>query len=155
MSVEQVLEERKAELTGHRIDADEAALLAAGVATPLPPRLTRWMLDYKLCGTEFALGEDEEESGLGVEMQWLTPAQMVSEAVDAYPGILAVPAGYLPVGMCLTGSGDPYVLAGAGDDPPLVRIPHEAAAGAERLDLARIERVAERLSDFLRAAEIE
>jgi hypothetical protein len=154
MSVERILERRSAELGGRVAEAAEVAALAAGAATPLPPLLAGWMLRFPLCGTEFALAEEEDESGLGVEMKWMTPGEMVSEAVDAYPGILAVPAGFLPVGMCLIGSGDPYFLEGAGDDPPLVRIPHDSAAGGERLDLGRIERVSARLGDFLSKAAI-
>jgi hypothetical protein len=153
MSVERVLESRRGELGGRAVARAEAEALAAGLTTKLPPLLAGWMIDYPLCGSDFSLDEEADESGLGVEMKWMTPAEMVGEAVEAYPGILAVPAGFVPVGMCLIGSGDPYFLAGAGEDPPLVRIPHEAAAG-ERLDLERIERVSAKLSDFLRRAEI-
>ena len=156
LSVEEVLKERKADLKGRTITPQEVSELTAGVGEKLlPAHLLDWLLSYPLVGTEFYLSEDEDESGLGAEMQWLTPAQMVSETVETYPGIVAGPLGYLPVGMCLTGSGDPYFLkTGSGDDPPLVRIPHEAADADGNLDVDRIEQVTPRLSDFLRKAEI-
>ena len=156
LSVEDVLKERKADLQGRIITPQEVAELTAGVGDKLlPAHLLDWLLSYPLVGTEFYLSEEEDESGLGAEMQWLTPAQMISETIETYPGILAGPIGYLPVGMCLIGSGDPYFLkTGSGDDPPLVRIPHEAADADGNLNVDRIEQVTARLSDFLRHAEI-
>ena len=156
MSVEDVLKRRKADLQGRTITAQEVAELTAGIGDKLlPAYLLDWLGSYPLVGTEFSLSEEEDESGLGVEMQWLTPAQMISETIDTYPGIVAVPLGYLPVGMCLVGSGDPYFLKiNPGDDPPVVRIPHEAADADGNLNSDLIEQVTPRLSDFLRKAEI-
>ena len=156
LSVEDVLERRKADLQGRTITSREVAELTAGIGDQLlPAYLLDWLLSYPLVGTEFYLSEEEDESGLGVEMKWLTPAQMISETIDTYPGILAGPVGYLPVGMCLVGSGDPYFLkTGTGDDPPVVRIPHEAAVADDNLNVDLIEQVTPRLSDFLRKAEI-
>lgn len=157
MSVEDVLKKRKADLQGRKITSQEATELTAGIGDKLlPANLLGWLLSYPLVGTEFSLSEDEDESGLGVEMQWFTPAQMISETSEAYPGIVAKPVGYLPVGMCLVGSGDPYFLKidSGGDDPPVVRIPHEAADADDNLNVNLIEQVSPRLSDFLRKAEI-
>ncbi len=156
LSVEDVLKERKADLQGRTITPQEVSELTAGVGDKLlPAYLLDWLLSYPLVGTEFYLSEEEDESGLGAEMQWLTPAQMVSETIETYPGILAGPLGYLPVGMCLVGSGDPYFLKiGPGNDPPVVRIPHEAADADDNLNVDLIEQVSPRLSDFLRKAEI-
>ena len=155
LSVEEVLKRRGAEFRGRTATAQEVAELTAGVGGELlPAHLLDWLLSYPLVGTEFSLSEEEDESGLGVEMQWLSPAQIISETTEVYPGIAARAEGYLPVGMCLVGSGDPYFLkTGSGDDPPIVRIPHEAAAG-DHLNLGLIEQVAPRLSDFLQKAEI-
>jgi hypothetical protein len=156
LSVEDVLKERRADLHGRTITSQEGAELTAGIGDKLvPPYLLDWLLSYPLVGTEFSLSEEEDESGLGAEMQWLTPAQMISETIETYPGIVAGPLGYLPVGMCLVGSGDPYFLkTGSGDDPPVVRIPHEAAGTDDTLNEDLIEQVTPRLSDFLRKAEI-
>ncbi len=121
----------------------------------LPAYLLDWLLSYPLVGTEFHLGEEEDESRLGVKMQWLSPAQMIRETMETYPGILAGPVGYLPVVMYRIGSGDPYFLkTESGDDPPVVRIPHEAADADDTLNADLIEQAAPRLSDFLRKDEI-
>lgn len=156
LSVEEVLKRRETELRGRTITAQEVAELTASVSGELlPAYLLDWLRSYPLVGTEFSLSEDEDESGLGVEMRWLSPAQLISETIEAYPGIPAGAVGYLPVGICLVGSGDPYFLkTGSGDDPPLVRIPHEAAGSVDYLDVSLIEQVSLRLSDFLRKAEL-
>ena len=156
MSVEDVLKKRKADFRGRTITSQEVAELTAGIGDKLlPTYLLNWLLSYPLVGTEFYRSEEEDESGLGVEMKWFTPAQMISETIEAYPGIAAKPVGYLPVGMCLDGSGDPYFLkTGSGDDPPVVRIPHEAADADDNLNVDMIDQVSPRLSDFLRKAEI-
>lgn len=156
LSVEEVLKRREGDLRGRIITSPEIAELNARIGRELlPDYLVDWLLSYPLTGTELYLSEEEDESGLGVDMKWLTPAQMISEAIEAYPGIAAGPLGYLPVGMCLSGSGDPYFLKiGAGDDPPVVRIPHEAVNMDDSLNLEMIERASPRLSDFLRKAKI-
>lgn len=154
--VAEILNDRRAELTGRRMTPAEGAEITAQFqADILPPSLSDWLLSHSLIGTEFYLGEEDDESGLGVEMQWLTPQQMISEASEAYPGIAATPLGYLPVGSCLTGSGDYYYLKPhTGDDPTLVRIPHEAATADGELKVESIERVSTRLGEFLRNADI-
>jgi hypothetical protein len=89
-------------------------------------------------------------------MQWLTPAQIISEATEAFPGVVAGAAGYLPVGSCLLGSGDPYFLKiEAAADPPVVRIPHDAVTDDEQLHSDSVELVSKSLSHFLQKAEFE
>ena len=156
MSVTDVLKRRAADLRGRTIDAQEAADIAARLGSGLlPARFLEWLRSHPLVGTEFSLSEEEDESGLGVDMKWLTPAQMIDEMTETWPGIAAAPAGYLAIGSCLDGSGDYYYLkAGTDDDPPLVRIPHEAVGPDDKLIEDRIQIVSPRLSDFLRKAEI-
>lgn len=157
MSVEEVLKRRGAALRGRTITPEEVAELTARLRGELLPAYLLDMLrSYPLVGAELSLSEEEDETGLGVEMLWLSPSQIISETVEAYPGIPAGALGYLPVGADLTGSGDPYFLKiGSGDDPPVVRIPHEAVDAAnEHLDVGLIEQVSPRLSDFLEKAEI-
>jgi hypothetical protein len=56
--------------------------------------------------------------------------------------------GYLPIGTCLIGSGDPYFLKVAdGKNPPVVRIPHDSPEGAEVISPS--------LEAFLQSAGIE
>lgn len=136
---------------GRTLFESERDLLGEVAGLPLP----RWFLDlvstYPLIESEATLDPEDDASGLGVEMLWLTPAAMHSEAIDAYPGIAAVRRGYLPVGACLLGSGDPYFLylSADNDDPPLTRIPHEGIDAQDELMTAAVEMVAPHLSDFL------
>ena len=118
---------------------------------PLPPPLAERLESLPLIGVNITLSEDIDASGLGVDLQWMTPAQMVSEATEVMPGILAVKLGYTPVGICIEGSGDPYFYRGM--DGAIVRIPHIAAIGG-LLDERQIEVVATSIDSFLESAEI-
>ena len=156
MSVEAVLERRKDELGGRSITNDEARDLQRDISPSLLPQwLLNLMATYPVIGARFRLSENQDQSGLGVDMKWLTPGQMVSEAKEAQPGIAAAVSSYLPIGMCLQGSGDPYFLqAGSGEDPPVVRIPHQALDGEYRLQEDQVEIVSENLSKFLSETEL-
>ena len=147
-----ILEERRHELTGRCISAAEELLLASR----LPFRID-WILallhTYPLIGTKFVLKADQEPSGLGVNLAWMTPENTITESLDLYPGIAAVGLGYVAVGVCLRGSGDPYfVRALEGDDPPLVRIPHELLNADLSLSESVVEVVSPSLSVFFRNA---
>lgn len=102
---------------------------------------------HALHGACFAVPEDVDASGLGAELQLLTLAQAREEAEDAYPGLAVRAGGYVPVGMCLLGSGDPYFIRTQdGLGGPLYRIRHDAihpigADGVVRYREDAIERV--------------
>lgn len=84
---------------------------------------------HGLHGASFAIPESSDASGLGADLQLLTRAQAREEAEDCYPGLAVAADGYIPVGMCLLGSGDPYFLRdGDGAGGPLYRIHHDAVA---------------------------
>jgi hypothetical protein len=144
-------------LTGRRITSEERARFGERFR-----ELQNWdwiadmMSRYKLAGTTFVLDEETDLSGLGAEMMWMTPDQMVDEAYEAYPGLPATKLGYIPLGICVLGSGDPYFLKIKDSlDPALVRIPHDAAAEEDTLQEHRIEPVSPSLSEFLQNAGIE
>jgi len=156
MNLDAVLARRKAEMTGKPVTAAESEVLRNKISAQLIPT---WLLDalmvYPIVGTRFRFSEEQDHSGLGVDMRWLTPAQTISEAIEAYPGIPASVCGYLPIGMCLQGSGDPYFLKMiSGDDPPVVRIPHQAVRENKLLE-DQVELVTEHLSTFLDQAKID
>lgn len=52
------------------------------------------------------VSEELDQSGLGVELKFLTSAQSLDEAENCWPGIGVAKDGYVPVGSCLYGSGD-------------------------------------------------
>jgi hypothetical protein len=157
MSVESALGKRLPELRGKSITPEETEEVKRRI---LAPQVPSWLLDllreYPLAGTAFRLSEDQDQSGLGVAMRWLTPPQMISETVETYPAIAAAASGYLPIGMCLKGSGDYYFLkTDSGDDPPVVRIPHDAVDGEYKLLEDQVEVVAQNLSTFFEETSID
>lgn len=155
MSIEAVLKKRREEFGGRAVTADEAAELPAALPFALPAWLVNLLRNYPLTESEFSLSEDDDASEMGAEIKWLTPAQMISEATECFPGMAAAPIGYLPVGMCLEGSGDPYFInINNGENPPPVRIPHEAIDDADALREEEIEIVSPSLSRFFKDAEI-
>lgn len=94
-------------LHGRRTEGEEIEQLLRSY-----PHFDQRLLDVwatlPLIGLGFALGDDEDESGMGAELQWMSPSQALDES--HYPGIAAVQLGYWPFGICLEGSGDPYFL---------------------------------------------
>jgi hypothetical protein len=136
-------------LPGRRATAAELELLKARLS-PLMADWCIWLMGaYDVIGYDVVLEPSDDPSGLGVEFRWMTPEQIISEATESEPGIAAGRHGLAPIGLCLSGSGDPYfVNTLASDNPPVVRIPHEAVHDGE-LDLAAIEVVSPSLSAFL------
>ena len=121
----------------------------------LPDWFVDLLIQTRLSGVHFSLTEYDDESKLGADVIWLTPRQIVSEATESQPGISIVPLGYLPIGACALGSGDPYFLdmREAINDPPVVRVPHDYA-GKAPYPLDRVERVTDSLSGFFRKAKL-
>jgi len=77
-----------------------------------------------LIGQTFSIPEEFDESGLGVEMERMSPKAQIEEAFEMFPGKLVIDKNYLPVGECLEGSGDPYFFDMNNSDWHLVRILH-------------------------------
>jgi len=128
MKVEEILNGLADKLNGRKISESEKKMLINELGSKLVPD---WYLDilcnHPLAGTSFSISEDKDLSEMGVEMKWLDPSQTLNEAKESYPGIIAINYGFLPVGMCLEGSGDPYFLKIDGSvDPEVVRIYHDS-----------------------------
>jgi hypothetical protein len=134
-------------------EADIRLLTSCLEGRLVPAWFLSMLRTYRLAGTCLTLEDEADESGLGVELIWLTPPQVISEATECQPGLSVVPQGYIPIGACAVGSGDPYFLdmRGGETDPPLVRVPHDFAVHA-RYPLDRIERVTTTLSGFFAKA---
>ena len=159
MTIRLTLDAMEEQLLGAKLSTEEENLLRTHFSsTLLPDWLINLLSDYPLIGVSFTLSEELDESRLGVEMKWLTPTGMVEEAYLFYPGILVLQLGYLPIGTCLTGSGDPYFLKMTidNDDPPLVRIPHDNILDEnDQLDESKFEPVSFSLSRFLELCQVE
>ena len=156
MVLETTLQSIRADLTGRFASDNELLDLQRAVPDTLVPLWFAEVLKaYPLIDSTFVLDQDNDVSGIGVDMRWLSPAQIVDECCEAFPGIAAVKLDYLPVGSCLEGSGDPYFVRMSGSqDPPLVRIPHEAVNAKEELDESRVELVSQSLSEFFKNSKV-
>lgn len=152
MNLLDVLSKRKNELTGRQITLEESEEL-----TQAFPEIPDWaiaiLLDYPITECDFDLSEEFDESGFGVSLRWMLPAQSISEATECYPGIAAITLGYIPFCICLEGSGDYYYIQFENTDPPLVRIPHPATDRDGQLVEQDIELVSSSLSKFFAIAE--
>jgi hypothetical protein len=94
-----------------------------------PAQWQEFIERHGLDGASFEIPETVDVSGLGADLQLLTLAQAREEAEDCYAGLAVGADGYVPVGMCLLGSGDPYFIReGDGAGGPLYRIYHDAVA---------------------------
>ena len=130
MNIETELAKVELLLTGEKSTTEEILSLKRRLPKELiPDWLCRLLTSFPLAGCYFEVDEDEDLSDMGVELLWLTPEGILSEVFDAYPGILVIKQGYLPIGACAIGSGDYYYLklTDGCNDPALVRIPHESA----------------------------
>ncbi len=114
-----------------------------------------WVLTtYAICGAEMSMNEEQDPSGLGIDLQWMSPKTALEEARDYYPGIAATKAGFVPFGLCNSGSGDPYFIETSSGR--VVRIPHEAAnPDDDSLDLEALDVLAPNIREFLSALTLE
>lgn len=137
------------ELGGGSLTESDVSVLEDSLGLRIPAGVVRELLAYPLAGLALVLDETADHSGLGAEIRWMTVEEIIDEAKNAYPGIVAIRFGYMPVGMCLEGSGDPYFIRLK--DGALVRIPHDAVEGRE-LCLSRVELVASSLRELVTGA---
>ena len=85
-----------------------------------------------IVGVDFEIDEKSDLSELGGDLRIMTSEQCIDEGLNCYPGILAAKSGYVPVGMCLEGSGDYYYINREdGALGPLYRIYHDAIENEE------------------------
>lgn len=102
--------------------------------------------DSSIINCTCSLTEFEDNSGLGVEMKWMSAEEQIDEAQNFYPGIVAIKKKFYPIGECLSGSGDPYFVKFDGNQWMVYRIPHNAIVNNE-LEIQQIEYVCQ--LDFL------
>lgn len=102
-----------------------------------------------LAGAYVTMTEADDNSGFGVDMQWMTVDEVLDEAQNATPGIQAARLGLLPIGKCLMGSAAPYFVDTKSMPYAVVRVPHDAVdAPTDILDETAVETVAPSLEDF-------
>lgn len=107
----------------------------------IPEYWLNFITKNKIIGCEFEVSEENDLSGLGADLKIMNIEQCISEATECYPGIAAIKEGYVPVAMCLAGSGDYYYIkATEGENGSLYRICHDAVK-EERVESSGIEKV--------------
>lgn len=92
-----------------------------------PDFWARFVSDSGLIGATAAVPEEQDQTELGVELEFLTLEQSVDETTNFWPGLGVANDGYVPVGSCICGSGDYYYIRITdGAAGPLYRIYHDA-----------------------------
>lgn len=95
----------------------------------MPPYWTNFLAAHRLLGREARIPVSADRSAVGAEIGFLDEAGSRSEALDFYPGLAVSADGFIPVGECLLGSGDPYFIQiSDGEGGPLYRIYHDAVS---------------------------
>jgi hypothetical protein len=112
----------------------------------LPSYWRAFLAAENLVGTHTTIPEEEDRSSVGAEICWFDDEGARSEKEELYPGIAVAKDGFIPVGGCDIGTGDPYficVMDGVGG--PLYRIYHDRVSEA---GYTREEAVAVVLTDY-------
>jgi len=93
----------------------------------LPNYWVEFISNNALIGATAEVPPPRDQSGLGTELAFLTEAQSTDEATNFWPGFAVANDGYVPVGSCLSGSGDYYYIRTTdGVAGPLYRVYHDA-----------------------------
>ena len=102
-----------------------------------------------IIGSDFEIDEESDISEVGGDLRIMTSDQCTNEATNCYPGILAIKDQYIPIAMCLEGSGDYYYInSNDGHSGPLYRIYHDSVEGDE-INKVGIEIVLESYENLL------
>jgi hypothetical protein len=103
----------------------------------MPPYWQMFLEQHRLIGRQFFVPVQSDLSGVGAVIEILDEQGIRTEQTEAYPGIGVSKAGYVTVGDCSSGTGDPYFInAHDGEGGPLYRIYHEEVID-ENYDPAR------------------
>lgn len=107
----------------------------------IPEYWQNFIAENEMIGRDFEISEDDDLSELGADLRIMNIEQCISEATECYPGIAAAKESYVPVAMCLSGSGDYYYIRSTeGENGSLYRIYHDAVNG-EYIEHDGIEKV--------------
>lgn len=134
---------------------DEASAIREFFGELVPEWYLEILMAHPLAGTSFTITSDVAGGPFDFRIEWLDAKEMIAEARDLYPGISALRDRFVPIGGCLTGSGDPYfVRFTEGNDPQVVQIFHDMADvdGGMRGEYGWV--VADSMSDFFERAQV-
>jgi hypothetical protein len=92
-----------------------------------PPEYNRFVKEHHLIGREVEIPEENDLSGAGASIELFDEANAIGESTDYYPGIVVKADGYVPIGGCAIGCGDPYFINLHDSQPgPVYRIYHDS-----------------------------
>ena len=92
----------------------------------LPEFWQRFVMDNALVDAELTIPEELDRSRAGAFIRILDEQAATVEARELFPGMGVFQDGFVPVGGCAIGTGDPYFInVNDGDAGPLYRISHE------------------------------
>ena len=92
----------------------------------MPPYWRSFIEAEGLAGKETEIPASADLSGVGACIEWLDDEGSRTESDDLYPGIVVAKLGYIAVGGCSLGTGDPYFIRKSdGEGGPLYRIYHD------------------------------
>jgi len=134
------LTENSSTFNGVKAESDEIEILKKSI--PNLEVLDCWVeliMKFKLIGIEIELDDLTDQSGIGGELQIMTLTETVEESTKFYPGIIAINKGYIPIGKCLEGSGDPYFLNFASGVMSVFRIPHDCLNSKDEFNTVVVE----------------
>jgi hypothetical protein len=95
----------------------------------LPNYWVEFISNNALTGATAEVPPPRDQSGLGAEIAFLIEAQSTDEATNFWPGLAVAGDGYVPVGSCLSGSGDYYYIrTNDGVAGALYRVYHDAVS---------------------------
>jgi hypothetical protein len=93
----------------------------------MTPEWKAFIAENNLLKRETVIPADRDKTGLGAVILWMSEASSTEEKEKFYPGIAVAPLGYIPVGECQYGSGDPYFISERGRPyGPLYRVYHDS-----------------------------
>lgn len=130
---------------------EQCAALAAALGRPLPRWLSRMLQTYPLSGAELswqAVPPDDDFDGRS-HVILAGPDMMARESTELTPGCEILSIGFVCIAADGDGTGDPYFISFAEDDPPVYRVHHEDDPADHRLGTHTATLVADHLSDFL------
>ncbi|WP_421976021.1 hypothetical protein [Roseivirga seohaensis] len=79
-----------------------------------------------LHGIHIEIPDDNDLSEIGATFKLMNEQNCMEEMQSFYPGILVKHKGYIPIGSCSNGSGDPYFInSNDGPNGKLYRIYHD------------------------------
>jgi hypothetical protein len=115
----------------------------------IPEYWRNFIIKNDIVGRDFEISEEDDISELGADLKIMSIEQCISEATECYPGIAAIKENYMPVAMCLAGSGDYYYIKTTdGENGSLYRIYHDAVNG-ESLESNGVEKVINNYASLL------